>query len=194
MVYLLNGAADVASTNADNLASMKYSIAVVLCIAAVAIAAVRLIRLLTANRVRKPKKRKNIPSAQMVAPVKQAEVLPDEGGYRTMKGFLIKINIDKQNKYMPGRNGYEMARSEGVMHSIVYRDINTLQKMLEEKAGTGEFIGSNKEKVEFGQVIGQYVDMDASAKRDTRTAIIHHSANGAFIVPARPAEGGAFEQ
>ena len=80
------------------------------------------------------------------------------------------------------------------MHSIVYRDINTLQKMLEEKAGTGEFIGSNKEKVEFGQVIGQYVDMDASAKRDTRTAIIHHSANGAFIVPARPAEGGAFEQ
>ena len=90
MVYLLNGAADVASTNADNLASMKYSIAVVLCIAAVAIAAVRLIRLLTANRVRKPQKRNNIPSAQMVPPVKQAEPLP-----------CLKSSSSKKEKFFP---------------------------------------------------------------------------------------------
>lgn len=87
---------------------------------------------------------------------------------------------------MPGRNGYEVARNNGNLRSVIFRDANGLQKLLDEKAGTGEFVASNKEKINFGTVIGQYMDPETKGKMETTVGVIHYTAEGAYIVPARP--------
>ena len=63
-----------------------------------------------------------------------------------------------------------------------------IQKLLDEKAGTGTMIGDNKERVDFGQVIGQYVNPTTGEATDTTMGIIHYGNKGAHIVPARPNE------
>jgi hypothetical protein len=58
--------------------------------------------------------------------------------------------------------------------------------LLNEKAGTGSMIGNNKERVDFGKVIGQYVDPVTNQATDTTTGLIHYGNKGAHIVSARP--------
>lgn len=50
----------------------------------------------------------------------------------------------------------------------------------------GSFIGINKERVDFGKVIGQYVDPNTGIVKETTIGIIHYGKKGAHIVPARP--------
>lgn len=109
-----------------------------------------------------------------------------DGNYRTVNGFLVKLCKEQQEKFVPGRGGYEKARDEGNLRSIIFRDAVGLQKLLEEKAGTGDFVAANKEKVDFGTPIGQYVDPETSSKLETTIGVIHYTADGAYIVPARP--------
>ena len=47
-------------------------------------------------------------------------------------------------------------------------------------------IGNNKERVDFGKVIGQYVDSTTGNGTDPTIGIIHYGNKGAHIVPARP--------
>ena len=47
-------------------------------------------------------------------------------------------------------------------------------------------INGNKERVDFGQVIGQYIDSVTKEAVDTTAGIIHYGKKGAHIVPARP--------
>ena len=60
------------------------------------------------------------------------------------------------------------------------------QKLLDEKAGTGDLVATNKEKVDFGTPIGQYMDPESHSKLETSVGVIHYTADGAYIVPARP--------
>lgn len=175
----------------DNMEFMKYSLAVIISVAAIVIAVWRLAKILGAGR--KQKKTAGRPSTyvQMNSAVIHSGTSGDSG-YRTFKGFLLKLDVEKQNRHVPGRNAYEMARTNGNIRSIIFRDANALQKLLEEKAGTGTFIGTNKEKVDFGQTIGQYVDVDGRTKRETRIGVIHYGPDGAYIVPSRPNVGGDF--
>lgn len=106
--------------------------------------------------------------------------------HRVVRGFTTKLNIDQQNRFIPGREAYERARDRGNLRSIIFRDAAGLQKLLEEKAGTGEFVAVNKERVDFGQSLGQYMDPVAKTKAMTTVGIIHYTDNGAYIVPARP--------
>lgn len=106
--------------------------------------------------------------------------------YKTVQGFSVRLNIELQNRFIPGRSAYETARSNGNLRSIIFRDAAGLQKLLDEKAGTGEFIAANKERVDFGQSLGQYVDPVAKTKAMTTVGIIHYTAEGVYIVPARP--------
>ena len=108
------------------------------------------------------------------------------GDYRTVRGFLVKLDTEAQGKFIPGRNGYETARNSGNIRSVVFRDAAGLQKLLDEKAGTGDFVATNKEKVNFGQVIGQYMDPETKSKMETTVGVIHYTAEGAYIAPARP--------
>ncbi len=177
----------------DNMELMKYAVTAIICVAVVVVAVWRLGKMLKQrHKQNKPMQGQQSNYIQLNTNAMQTATGSDASGYRTFKGFLLKLDIEKQNRFIPGRNAYEMARTYGNLRSIVFRDANSLQKLLEEKAGTGEFIGSNKEKVDFGQTIGQFVDLDGRTKRETRIGIIHYGPDGAYIVPARPNEGGAF--
>ena len=109
-----------------------------------------------------------------------------DGNFRVVNGFLVKLNKEQQEKFVPGRGGYEAARDKGNLRSIIFRDAVGLQKLLDEKAGTGDFVATNKEKVDFGTPIGQYVDPETSSKVETTIGVIHYTSDGAYIVPARP--------
>ena len=109
-----------------------------------------------------------------------------ESGIKTVNGYDTKVNVGQQNKHIPGTNEYKNALNNGQTKSIMYGDVNDIQNLLNDKAGTGDFIGANKERVNFGQVIGQYVDPDTGVGVETTIAIIHYGKKGAHIVPARP--------
>ncbi|MBP3204349.1 MAG: hypothetical protein J6M66_02880 [Lachnospiraceae bacterium] len=109
-----------------------------------------------------------------------------DGNYRVVNGFLVKLNMEQQERFMPGRSAYEKARDVGNMRSVIFRDASGLQKLLDEKAGTGDLVATNKEKVDFGTPIGQYMDPESHSKLETSVGVIHYTADGAYIVPARP--------
>lgn len=163
----------------------------IICIVVVALAIVVVLRvskmIAQARRDKMSVNNQQSSYVQLNAAAKQAEATTaSSSDYKTVKGFLAKLDEERQNRYMPGRNSYEMARTNGNLRSIIYRDANAIQKLLDEMAGTGEFIGPNKEIVKFNQAIGQYVDVDGYSKRETKVGIIHYTAEGAYIVPARP--------
>ncbi len=175
----------------DKLEFMKEAIVIILIGAALLFVVVALVKILFQKiREKRPAKHQPTSYEQINAANRQSLASGSSSNYRTVRGFQVRLNTEKQNKHMPGRNAYEMARTNGNLRSIIFRDANALQKMLEEKAGTGDFIGTNKEKVDFGQVIGQYVDSDGRTKRETKIGVIHYSEEGAYIVPARPNMGG----
>ena len=105
---------------------------------------------------------------------------------KTVNGYDTKVNVGQQNKHIPGTNEYKNALNNGQTKSIIYGDANDIQNLLNDKASTGDFIGANKERVNFGQVIGQYVDPDTGVGVETTIGIIHYGKKGAHIVPARP--------
>lgn len=172
---------------------MIYAIACIIVVAIAVVAIWRLVNtLIQSHKEKKPTGNQPSTYVQLNVAAKQAEASSDtEEGYRVVKGFLVKLDEERQKKHMPGRSAYEIARTNGNLRSIIFRDATAIQKLLEEKAGTGEFIGSNKELTDFGQVIGQYVEVDNHTKRETKIGIIHYTAEGAYIVPARPNGGGA---
>lgn len=103
------------------------------------------------------------------------------------KGWLddvnLKINVGQQNKHIPGTNNYKQEIANGKLKSILSADP---QQLLDDFAGTGKKIGKNKERVDFGSVIGKYVNPETGEAVDTTVGIIHYGKNGAHIVPARP--------
>lgn len=118
-----------------------------------------------------------------------AETSVEPVEHRKVRGFSTLLYLELQNRFIPGRDAYETARLDGNTRSIIFGDATGLQKLLDEKAGTGEFVAANKEKVNFGQPLGQYVDPEAKTKLRTTIGIIHYMPEGAYIVPARPATG-----
>lgn len=61
------------------------------------------------------------------------------------------------------------------------------QQLLDEFAGTGQKIGTTKERVDFGKVIGKYYDEATGTYTDITKGIIHYNSKAqAHIVPARP--------
>ena len=98
----------------------------------------------------------------------------------------IKVNEGRQKKHIPGTNEYENLIASGCTKSPMRGTLDDIQKLLDRKAGTGSMIGNNKERVDFGEVIGQYVDPITGQATDTTMGIIHYGSKGAHIVPARP--------
>jgi hypothetical protein len=71
---------------------------------------------------------------------------------------------------------------------MITRSIPELQGLLESKAGTGSWHGSNKEVIDFGVTIGHYHDSRTGANRPTTRGTVHYSNSGAHVVPASPAQ------
>ena len=59
------------------------------------------------------------------------------------------------------------------------------QKLINKYSGKGQRVG-NKERVDFGRVIGEYVDAKTGKSYKTTRGIIHYSKDGTHIVPSKP--------
>jgi hypothetical protein len=98
----------------------------------------------------------------------------------------VKVNAGQQDKHIFGTNNYNQSVASGVNRSILKEDP---QQLLDDFAGTGQTIGANKERVDFGRVIGQYYDAKTSTYLDTTRGMIHYdSKGGAHIIPSAPNE------
>lgn len=101
-------------------------------------------------------------------------------GAKTINGFPTEINPGKQDKHIPSSNNYQPGKS------IISISKNECQSLLDKYAGTGTKIGTNKERVDFGKVIGSYVDPATGKKYPTTMGMIHYSKTGTHIVPSTP--------
>lgn len=106
-----------------------------------------------------------------------------KGGKRTIDGYPLVIHVDKQNKHIKSSHNFQHGKSEIII------SISECQKLIEHFAGTGVRIG-NKERVNFGKIIGYYIRPESVTKLPTTYGIIHYSNTGAHIVPANPHNKG----
>ncbi len=99
---------------------------------------------------------------------------------KMVSGNNYKLSKYDQSKHIKGSSNYNPNKSE------FYGNIDKAQKLINTHKGKGEKINDNKERVDFGEVIGGYVNSKGE-KIDTTVGIIHTSAKkGSHIVPARP--------
>lgn len=90
----------------------------------------------------------------------------------------------EQGKHVEGHNNYKPGRSK----------LTGDPGKLAEQAGTGQQVGDtpvgeagSKERVDFGEVIGQHVDGQTGETSDTTKGMIHYDGQGKIhIVPAKP--------
>ena len=92
------------------------------------------------------------------------------------------ININKQNKHTPGTKEYQHGKS------IITTSPAVLEKLVIKLKGKGQPAGQNKERINFGQIIGEYIDEKTGTKRPTTNGIVHYSKTGFHVVPARPSK------
>ncbi|KAA6448586.1 T7SS effector LXG polymorphic toxin [Bacillus swezeyi] len=109
-----------------------------------------------------------------------------KGPYREVNGFPAKVKPGAQEKHIPGTPNYKQEVANGKNKSIFNGDNKKAQELLDKFAGKGKKLGKNKERVDFGQVIGKYYDMDTGKYVETTNGMIHYGKDGAHIVPARP--------
>lgn len=93
-----------------------------------------------------------------------------------------EINEGKQGKHIPGHNNFQEGKSELTI------SMSEANELVESFSGKGTPLGDNKERVDFGKVIGNYVDPNTKEKHPTTLGVIHYSKSGTHIVPARPKE------
>ena len=92
------------------------------------------------------------------------------------------LNEGKQGKHIPGHNNYQEGKSELTISMF------EASKLVDKYSGKGTPVGDNKERVDFGQIIGNYKDPNTHNRVPTTIGIIHYSKSGTHIVPARPKE------
>ncbi len=101
-------------------------------------------------------------------------------------GRAPHLDRGKQDKHIAGSNNYIPGRS-------IPTDPDP-QALLDRAAGTGDAVGDvpvgrpgSKERVNFGKVIGMYVDpVTGVARETTKGVIVYDRKGGAHIIPARP--------
>lgn len=101
-------------------------------------------------------------------------------GSGTVHGFSTKIHTGKQGKHMPSHNNYQKGKS------IFYGSATKAQELVDKFAGTGKQVGANRERVDFGEIIGSYVDPKTGTAYKTTIGTIHYSQTGTHIVPEKP--------
>lgn len=96
----------------------------------------------------------------------------------------VKLVNDSQTKHIPGSWNYD-ARKSIFTHPAP-------EKLFKENAGKGQKIKGMpgkpdyRERVDFGEIIGYFVDKDTKQKLPTTIGIIHYSKKGGHIVPGKP--------
>ena len=96
-----------------------------------------------------------------------------------------RIHADKQGKHIVGHRNFKVGKS-----ILTHSDP---EKLLKEFAGTGSPIGIEtsgrpgfKEIVDFGELVGEFYDLETKLFSPTTRGAIHYDKNGfAHIVPIR---------
>jgi hypothetical protein len=111
-------------------------------------------------------------------------------GGKAVKKWIFKsppkINPDKQGKHISGHNNFQPGKS-------IFTHPNP-QALVNKFAGKGQPVNNNvprgqpgyKERVDFREVIGKYIDPATGQSVSTTKGIIHYAKDGVHIVPARP--------
>ncbi len=95
-----------------------------------------------------------------------------------------KIVIDQQTKHIPGSWNYIAGKGKWTHPDS--------QALLDKYAGKGQKITGEpgmpgyRERVDFGEIIGYYIEEGSNIELPTTKGIIHYSKKGAHIVPADP--------
>lgn len=99
------------------------------------------------------------------------------------ENWPTNLEEGKQGKHMMSHPNYQQGKST---LTISMKD---LRRLAEQYSGKGQVIGnpekSNREWVNFGKIIGFYID-EKGNKLPTTKGIIHHGKNGVHIVPSHP--------
>ena len=93
------------------------------------------------------------------------------------------IHDGRQGKHIPGHNNYTPGRSKITIPK------DQLQSLIIAHSNKGQAISGNKERIDFGTVIGVYVDQSTGKEYPTTIGIINYSKDGTHVVPARPKGG-----
>ena len=110
---------------------------------------------------------------------------------------IIKTSIDDQQNNLPdtygksvhpGRQGKHIMGDNNYIEgrSVLYGTVEDAQRLVSGSAGKGVKLTGNKERVDFGMVIGKYCDLNTGEMIETTVGIIHYSKSGLHLVPARP--------
>ncbi len=98
----------------------------------------------------------------------------------------VKIEMDKQGKHIRGHKNYDVTRKKSVFtHQMP-------EELLKMHAGKGQkIVGSYgeagyKERIDFGEIIGMYVEETTGMEFPTTLGMIVYSKKGAHIIPLRP--------
>ncbi|MBR2181441.1 MAG: hypothetical protein IJ949_06080, partial [Oscillospiraceae bacterium] len=95
--------------------------------------------------------------------------------------FPQKIHEGRQGKHIIGHNNYIPGKS------ITTVSNDRLLELMKTKVGTGTPY-AGREVIDFGEVIGKYVDEITGEAYDTTIATVHYSQDGFHIIPAAPKE------
>ena len=120
-----------------------------------------------------------VPAAKATAAA-TVEVANQAAGLVGINTNSVKLNAGQQSKHIKGHNNYIHGRS------ILYGNLDDAQDLLNKYAGTGQRINEQKERVNFGKIIGVYVNPETGESLETTWGLIHTGKNGAHIVPAIP--------
>ena len=89
----------------------------------------------------------------------------------------------KQGKHIEGHPNFIQGKS------VLTISMNEATELVKEFSGKGKVLGnpktSNKEWIDFGIIIGIWLDENGN-RNPTTKGIIHHSKNGTHIVPSNP--------
>ena len=113
--------------------------------------------------------------------------LIENNGFEFQKEALLKqkgslLHEGQQGKHIIGHNNYKNESGR----SIVTLSTNKIEELLQKYAGTGQAVKNNKERVDFREFIGIYINQQDGHRYPTTIGIIHYSKRGLHLVPAKP--------
>ena len=72
--------------------------------------------------------------------------------------------------------------------SIFHGSLGHAQELIDRFAGSDTWLVNNRERVDFGEVIGAWVSSEEAQRLPTTRGIIHCGKYGAHIIPSQPEE------
>lgn len=114
---------------------------------------------------------------------------------RRMYCATQKVDMGSQGKHIIGHNSYETLSDSRKATQSIWTHPHP-EELIKKKIGEGKPTQHNldielgnpgyKERVDFGEIIGEFVDRDTKKRYPTTNAVIHHSKTGVHAVPCRP--------